>query len=60
VDRRDILKAGGGAGVLGLAIAASLLRPEDALAQAWNKAPFDTNNFADTVKTLGGTEHAGS
>jgi len=55
VHRRDILKAGSGAGVLGLALAAGLLRPGDALAQAWNKAAFDTKNFADTVKALGGT-----
>jgi len=53
--RRDILKAGGGAGVLGLAATMGLLRPEDALAQAWNKAAFDTRNFADTIKALGGT-----
>lgn len=55
MHRRDILKAGSGAGVLGLALAAGLLRPGDALAQAWNKAAFDTKNFADTVKALGGT-----
>lgn len=55
MDRRDILKAGSGAGVLGLAFAAGLLRPEDAFAQAWNKAAFETKNFAETLKALGGT-----
>jgi sulfur-oxidizing protein SoxY len=58
--RRDVLKAGGGAGVLALAAAAGLLRPDEAFAQAWNKASFDTKNFADTVKALGGGASAES
>jgi len=49
--RRDVLRAG----VLALATAAGLLRPEKALAQAWNKAAFDTRSFAETVKALGGS-----
>ncbi len=53
--RRDVLKAGGGAGVLALAAAAGLIRPGEALAQEWNKAAFGTKGFADTVKALGGT-----
>jgi sulfur-oxidizing protein SoxY len=53
--RREILKAGGGAGVLALAAAAGLVRPGDALAQQWNKAAFETKSFADTVKALGGS-----
>lgn len=52
--RRDLLKAGGGAGALALAVAAGLIKPGTAIAQAWNKAAFDTKNFADTVKALGG------
>ena len=53
--RREILKAGGGAGVLALAGAAGLVRPGDALAQQWNKTAFETKSFADTVKALGGS-----
>jgi len=53
--RREILKAGGGAGVLALAAAAGLVRPGDALAQQWNKAAFETKSFADTLKALGGS-----
>jgi sulfur-oxidizing protein SoxY len=53
--RRDVLRAGGGAGVLALATAAGLLRPEKAFAQAWNKAAFSTRSFAETVKALGGS-----
>ncbi len=52
--RREVLKAGGGASVLALAAAAGLLDPEEALAQQWNKAAFETKSFADTVKALGG------
>jgi sulfur-oxidizing protein SoxY len=52
--RRDLLKASSRAGVLALAFAAGLIRPVKAFAQQWNKAAFDTKNFADTVKALGG------
>jgi len=53
--RREVLKAGGGVTVMMLAVAAGLIRPEEAFAQgAWNKAAFDTKSFADTVKALGG------
>ena len=63
-NRREVLKAGGGATVMALAVAAGLLRPEDVFAQAasWNKAAFDTKTFADAVKALGGapaTENKG-
>ena len=55
MDRREILKAGGGAGVMALAVAAGLLEPEEAFAQQqWNKPAFSTRSFADTVKALGG------
>jgi len=54
VDRREVLKAGGGAGVLALAAAAGVLRPGDARAEQWNKAAFETKGVADTVKALGG------
>lgn len=53
-SRRDVLKTGGGATVLALAIAAGLIKPGDAIAANWNKAAFETKNLADTVKALGG------
>jgi len=63
INRREMLKAGGGATVMALAVSAGLLRPEEAFAQAtWNKAAFETKSFADTVKALGGaaaTENPG-
>ena len=51
--RRTLLKSGGGAAVLGLAMAAGLFRPGSARAD-WNKAAFDTKSLADAVKAMGG------
>ena len=53
--RREVLKAGGGAGVLALAAAAGIVKPGGALAQEWNKAAFETKSVAETVKALGGS-----
>ena len=50
--RREVLKTGGG--VLALAAAAGILRPDESLAQEWNKAAFETKSVAETVKALGG------
>ena len=52
--RREVLKAGGGVSLMALAVAAGLIRPAEAFAQEWNKPAFETRNFADTVKALGG------
>jgi len=52
--RREVLKAGGRAGVLAWAVAAGLIRPSQALAQEWNKAAFETKSVADTIRALGG------
>ncbi len=56
--RREVLKAGGGAGALALAVAAGLIKPGEALAQEWNKAAFETKSVAETVKALGGSGSA--
>ncbi len=54
-QRRDVLKAGGGATLLTLLAAAGWLKPGDALAaDAWNKAAFDTKTLDETMKALGG------
>jgi sulfur-oxidizing protein SoxY len=50
IRRRGILRA---AGALALAVAAGLLRPVRAFAQQWNKAAFDTQSVAATLKALG-------
>jgi sulfur-oxidizing protein SoxY len=56
MERREVMKAGSGATVLGLAVAAGLI-PARASAQAaaWNKAAFDAKNLADATKGLGGS-----
>jgi sulfur-oxidizing protein SoxY len=60
MDRREALKTGGGMGVMALALAAGILRPEEVFAADWNKAAFETKSFADTVKALGGSASAES
>ena len=54
--RRELLK---GSAVLGLAMAAGLLKPGSAWAD-WNKAAFDTRSLNDAVKALGGASPAES
>ena len=53
--RRELLKAGGGAGIVAIAAAAGLVRPGSAFAQQWNKAAFDTKSLNDAVKAMGGS-----
>lgn len=53
--RRDVLKKGGGVGVLGLLLSAGFLKPGDVAAADWNSAAFDTKSLADTLKALGGS-----
>ena len=59
-DRRKVLKGGGGAAVLGLAMAAGLFRSGGAWAQEWNKAAFETKSLNDAVKAMGGATAAES
>ena len=58
--RRAVLKSGGGMTLLALVGAAGWLESEDASAQSWNKAAFDTHNLPDTMRALGGTDPARS
>jgi len=57
MNRRNMLQRSGGLAVLGLAVAAGLLKPGRAWAQqaTWNKAAFDTKSLADAVKAMGGS-----
>ncbi|HXZ49336.1 MAG TPA: thiosulfate oxidation carrier protein SoxY [Usitatibacter sp.] len=55
-SRRRVLRGTGGLAVLGLAVAAGLLKPGLARAADWNKAAFETKSFKDVVKALGGSE----
>ena len=58
--RRELLKTGSGAGLLAVVAAAGWLKSDEAYAQAWNKAAFETRNMAETMKALGGAEAAPS
>jgi sulfur-oxidizing protein SoxY len=58
--RRKALRSGGGITLLALVSAAGWLRPEDALAQAWNKGAFETHTMDETLKALGATPPAPS
>ncbi|MCK6390289.1 MAG: thiosulfate oxidation carrier protein SoxY [Azonexus sp.] len=51
-QRRNVLKTGVGATVLGALTAAGLITPGMALAD-WNKAAFEAKSMADTLKALG-------
>jgi len=52
--RRDVLKSGGGLGLLTLLGAAGWLSPPLAVAQpAWNKAAFDAKTVPDALTALG-------
>ena len=57
-SRRHVVKGMGGMAVLGLAMAAGLVRPGRAWAQqgAWNKQAFETHSMADAVKAMGGAQ----
>lgn len=57
--RRETLKTGAGMSVLGVLVAAGVIRPGEALAQDW-KAAFETKTVADTVKAMGGATAAES
>lgn len=53
--RRKVLQGTGGLAVMGLAIAAGLVKPGLARAE-WNKEAFSTKSFAEAVKAMGGSE----
>lgn len=51
-QRRNVLKTGSGAALLGLLAAAGIIRPGMALAE-WNKAAFEAKSMAATLKAIG-------
>ncbi len=53
--RRKVLQGSGGMAVLGLAMAAGLLKPGFARAE-WNKQAFSTKSFEEAVKAMGGSQ----
>jgi sulfur-oxidizing protein SoxY len=60
MNRRKVLKTGGGVTLLTLVAAAGWLKPGEGLAADWNKAAFDTKTMDETMKALGGSTPAQS
>jgi len=54
-QRRNVLKSGTGAAVLGALAAAGIIKPGIALAE-WNKSAFEAKSMADTLKALGAAQ----
>jgi sulfur-oxidizing protein SoxY len=59
-QRRNILKGTGAAGVVGVAVAAGLLKPGVAFAADWNKAAFEARDLAGALASVGGSTGAES
>ena len=59
-SRRKALRAGGGAGVLALLVAAGVLRPGESLAQDWNAAAFSMKSVAEAMRAIGAQAPAAS
>jgi sulfur-oxidizing protein SoxY len=59
MDRRQVLKGAGAAGVVSVAIAAGLLKSTDVFA-AYNKAGFDTKDVGAAMASAGGASAVAS
>ena len=59
-NRRNVLKAGGGTGLLALLAGAGFLMPEFAHAADWNKAAFEGKSLQDALKAIGASTPANS
>jgi len=61
LSRRKALRAGGGAGVLAMLLAAGIIRPGDAVAQQqWNQAAFNGKTLKEALQALGAQSPAAS
>jgi sulfur-oxidizing protein SoxY len=59
--RRKFLELGGGATLLGMLVAAGILRPAWARAAEWNRSAFEARSMKDALDALGaGTPAAGT
>jgi sulfur-oxidizing protein SoxY len=59
-SRRELLKAGGGAGIVALLLGAGIVRPGEARAADWNKAAFETKSVPEAMRALGAGSPPGS
>ncbi|HRH80342.1 MAG TPA: thiosulfate oxidation carrier protein SoxY [Thiobacillaceae bacterium] len=57
--RRTLLKGAGGAGIVGIAMAAGMLKPT-AVYAAWNKAGFESKDLGSALGAIGGGDAAPS
>jgi len=53
LTRRNVLKTGGGAGLLALLAVAGIVRPQAARAAEWNQKAFEAKNIKDAFEALG-------
>lgn len=53
--RRQVMRTGSGATLVGLLAAAGWLTPAESRAAAWNRAAFDTRSLDETLQALGGS-----
>ena len=53
MNRRDVIKAGGGAAVYSALASMGFFAANPALASAWKKEWFETKTIADTLKAMG-------
>lgn len=58
--RRNVLKAGGGAGLFALLASAGMLHSEAALASDWNQKAFGAKNLNDAFDALGAADRTQS
>lgn len=56
-QRRDAIRI---STVIGLALAAGLIKPSEALAQEWDKSAFDARSVGEALKAMGGIVGAAS
>ncbi|HVE49546.1 MAG TPA: thiosulfate oxidation carrier protein SoxY [Casimicrobiaceae bacterium] len=52
LERRKVVKAGGGVTLFALLSAAGWLKPSDAVAADWNKAAFESKTMDEAYKTM--------
>ena len=60
VMRRVVLRGAGGGAALAVALAAGMLKPQQALAVGWNKDAFGAKTPADAMKGIGAANPAES
>ncbi len=58
--RRNVLKGAGGAGLVGVAVAAGLVKPTTVFAADWNKAGFEARDLPSVLAAIGAGDASSS